>query len=268
MTIPERPGDRERERARSRGGHKAALGPMLAANPFPNPLTIGLFYREKMRAIHRVAPDEGLEHVLEVGGGQGGLTALLYPRAHITNLDFNPDFARAAVNRTPLMRFLGGDATRLPFADSSFDAVTMFDVLEHIPDHALAAAEARRVLRPGGVIMVSTPHTRWRYPYFRFMASVCPREEELFAEWGHVRRGYTLDDLDALIALPREGWATFISPITALSHDISFANFPLSVRRALIVILSPVTLLGYAMHNPHATGTETAAVWRKPKRNA
>jgi ubiquinone/menaquinone biosynthesis C-methylase UbiE len=159
---------------------------------------------------------------------------------------------------------VGGDATRLPFADGSFDAVTLFDVLEHIPDHALAASEARRVVRPGGVIMASSPHVRWRYPYFRFMAPVCPREEDLFNEWGHVRRGYTLEDLDTLVALPRESWSTFISPTTALAHDVSFSKLPLVVRRGLIAMLWPVTWAGYALHDQHAAGTETAVAWRKP----
>ena len=42
------------------------------------------------------------------------------------------------------------DAAALPFADSSFDAVTLFDLLEHVPDDRAAASEAWRVLRPGG----------------------------------------------------------------------------------------------------------------------
>ncbi len=244
--------------------YKAELGAMLAANPFPYPLTIGFFYREKMRAIHRIAPDEPLDAILEIGGGQGGLTRLLYPKATITNVDLDVSFARAPANRLPRMRFVGGDATRLPFADGSFDAVTMFDVLEHIPDHARAASEARRVVRAGGVIMASSPHTRWRYPYFRFLAPVCPHEQELFAEWGHVRRGYTLEDLDALMALPRAEWSTFISPVTALAHDLSFSKLPLTIRRGLIAMLWPVTWVGYAMHDRHAAGTETAVAWRKP----
>ena len=37
--------------------HKRPLGSFLDSNPFECPLTLGFFYREKMRAIHRVAPD-------------------------------------------------------------------------------------------------------------------------------------------------------------------------------------------------------------------
>ena len=50
-----------------------------------------------------------------------------------------------------------GDATDLPFGDGSFDTVVMFQTLEHIPEPARALSEAHRVLRPGGVIVITTP---------------------------------------------------------------------------------------------------------------
>jgi hypothetical protein len=68
---------------------KARLGAFLSTNPYPRPLTQGFFYREKMRAIHRIAPDEAFRRILEVGGGQSGLTARLYPEAEVINLEIN-----------------------------------------------------------------------------------------------------------------------------------------------------------------------------------
>ena len=70
--------------------YKPSERDFLSCNPFPHPLTQGFFYREKMRAIHYIAPNQPYENVLEVGGGQGGLTALLYPRSQVTNIDLNP----------------------------------------------------------------------------------------------------------------------------------------------------------------------------------
>jgi SAM-dependent methyltransferase len=52
---------------------------------------------------------------------------------------------------------LSADATRLPFADGSFDAVIAAEILEHIPDDAAAMAEIARVLRPGGTVAVTVP---------------------------------------------------------------------------------------------------------------
>jgi SAM-dependent methyltransferase len=244
--------------------HKRFLSDFLSRNPFESPLTFGFFYREKMRAIHRVAPEAPFQEILEVGGGRSGLTRLLYPRARIANLDMEPSFADAPCNRQEGVRFVCGDATRLEFDSESFDAVTMFDVIEHVPNDKKAIAEALRVLKPGGYILVSVPNENWRFPYYSFMKGICRSEDEMFAEWGHVRRGYSLEQLSKLIGIPRERSATFISPVTVLCHDVAFSRAPTRVRRAVCLALLPVTWLGYAAHRPGAKGTETASAWRKP----
>ncbi len=246
-----------------RAGGKAPRRAFLARNPFPRRLTLGFFYREKMRAIHRIAPDEPFEDVLEIGGGRGGLTALLYPRSRVTVVDRDPAYAGAPCNRQPRVRFECADATALPFPDGAFDAVTMFDVLEHIADDHRAVGEAVRVLRPGGWLLVSAPNERWRFPYYRLLGGICPTEAEMLAAWGHLRRGYAGADLAALISLASAGQATFITPLTVLGHDVAFSRLPEPVRRLLCVFLGPLTWLGYALHAPAGRGTETASAWRK-----
>jgi SAM-dependent methyltransferase len=49
------------------------------------------------------------------------------------------------------------DATAIPFGDSVFDAVFLFDVLEHVDEESKALAEIRRVLRPEGKLLVTVP---------------------------------------------------------------------------------------------------------------
>jgi SAM-dependent methyltransferase len=246
---------------------KAHLRGFLACNPFPEPLSTGFFYREKMRAIYRIAPDKPFRDILEVGGGQSGLTALLYPQAQITNLDLDPQYAQVPCNQKERVRFVCGDATALPFANQSFDAVTMFDLLEHVPDDKKAVSEAFRVLRPGGFLLISTPNENWRFPYYKFMKSICPSEAEVMAEWGHVRRGYTLTELKGLINLPCQQSATFINPFTVLGHDIAFSSLSYRRRKLLCKMLSPLTWLSYYLHKPEAIGTETASAWQKEVEN-
>ena len=243
---------------------RAPRAAFLARNPFGDPWTIGFFYREKMRAIHRVAPDEPFRDVLEVGGGQGGLTGLLYPGARVVNIDAKASYGRAEPNQRARTRFLCGDATALPFPESSFDAVTMFDLLEHVPDDGSAAREAWRVLRPGGALLVSSPSQHWRFPYYPALARWCPSEDEILAEWGHVRRGYSLHELEVLVGRPTQAWASFLSPVTVLCHDVSFSKLSHRTRHRLCAALGPLTWTAYALHRPHALGTENAALWRKP----
>ncbi len=242
---------------------RTPLGPFLSRNPFPHPWTIGFFYREKMRAVHRVAPDVPLARILDVGGGQSGLARLLYPESQVVSIDLDPTMALAPVNRSQLC--VTGDATRLPFADVSFDAVTMFDVIEHVPDDGAALREAWRVLTPGGWLLISTPQAHWRFPHHDWMGSISRSEEDLFREWGHVRRGYLPSSLEAMVGHTAVRWATFNAPGTALQHDLAWSRLPEVVRRALIGLLLPVSLVAYLRPGPHDEGSEVVMAWRKPK---
>jgi SAM-dependent methyltransferase len=242
---------------------KARRSEFLSRNPFPKPLLDGFFYREKMRAIYRVAPDESVDEALEIGGGRSGLTALLYPHARIVNLDRDAAYADAPPNRRRGTRFICGDAARLPFPSDRFAAVTMFDVVEHIPADRAAVVEALRVLRPGGALIMSTPNENWRFPYYGVMRPLCPSEGEIMAQWGHVRRGYSLDQLETLVGSRPDASASFITPITVIGHDVSFSRLPARLRSLVCAGLLPITLIGYALHRPAGKGTETVALWRK-----
>src|SRR5215213_7304835 len=51
-----------------------------------------------------------------------------------------------------------GDVRALPFPDASFDAVVCFEVIEHVEERSETLAELRRVLAPGGIVLVSSPN--------------------------------------------------------------------------------------------------------------
>jgi hypothetical protein len=97
------------------------------------------------------------------------------------------------------------------------------------------------------------------------MKSFCPPEEKLFAEWGHVRRGYSRAEIEELVGFQANRIATFINPLTVLCHDIGFSNLTRRRRQLYWAMLSPITLVGYLFHRAGDKGTETAYVWIKPR---
>lgn len=70
-------------------------------------------------------------------------------------------------------RFVNADATRLPFADNTFDLVYSFGVLHHVPDTRAACREMARVLKSGGVLRVML-YARHSYHYYLVIGVVYP----------------------------------------------------------------------------------------------
>jgi ubiquinone/menaquinone biosynthesis C-methylase UbiE len=104
-------------------------------------------------------PDVGGLRCLDIGCGEGHNTRLVGERgADVTALDVSGAFLRAARGADPGGRYVHGDATRLPFADATFDAATAFMSIMDMPDPAVAIGEIARVLRPGGWLQFSITH--------------------------------------------------------------------------------------------------------------
>jgi DNA-binding transcriptional MerR regulator len=112
--------------------------------------------------------------LLDVGGGTGNYAQALRDIGWVpTVLDASPDM-RAEAEAKGLVA-AAGDATNLPFADESFDALIMISMLQQVADWAAALNEACRVLRPGGrlaVMGMTAEHLRevaWAYDLFPSM---------------------------------------------------------------------------------------------------
>lgn len=103
------------------------------------------------------------ERVLDIGSGPGFLACEIAeavgPTGSVTGIDLSPDMNALAQRRIPAtgaapVSFTIADATALPFADGSFDATVSTQVYEYVADMPAALAEARRVLVPGGRLLV------------------------------------------------------------------------------------------------------------------
>ncbi len=107
-------------------------------------------YIEKLLDVARVARGR---HVLDVACGPGQLAAAAAARgATVHALDFSAAMVRIARDANPGVVVSEGDAERMPYQDDQYDAVVSSFGMHHVPRPAMALAECRRVLVPGGVV--------------------------------------------------------------------------------------------------------------------
>jgi len=117
----------------------------------------------RRRSYELLGASAGAE-ILEVGAGTGtaafALAALVAPDGRVVGVDRSEAMVAEALRRRgdrDGCEFVVGDATCLSFEDRSFDGYRAERVYEHIEEPAAALAEARRVLRPGGRIVITEP---------------------------------------------------------------------------------------------------------------
>jgi ubiquinone/menaquinone biosynthesis C-methylase UbiE len=121
--------------------------------------------RQLLAALLTRASPRGFDRLLDVGCGTGTNLELLAAHAgQVAGADFRPEGLERRARSNSAAWLVRADTTRLPFASSSFDAVTALDVLEHVDDEA-ALSEIYRVLRPGGTIVVTVPAMPWLWSY-------------------------------------------------------------------------------------------------------
>ena len=146
---------------------------------------IDFFWRHRL--VQHARQDQPVD-VLDLATGSGDvLFALrqgLGDQARLTGLDFcEPMLEQARAKRQKKQleeggnQFLAGDCLALPFADESFDLITIAFGLRNLSDRAKGLSEMRRVLRPGGRLIVlefSQPYLWFRPFYYLYLRGVLP----------------------------------------------------------------------------------------------
>ena len=97
--------------------------------------------------------------VLEAGFGEGyGADLLAGVARRVTGVDYDDSAVAHVRARYPRVEVVQGNLADLPLPDASVDVVVNFQVIEHLWDQSQFVAECRRVLRPGGLLLMSTPN--------------------------------------------------------------------------------------------------------------
>lgn len=165
--------------------------------------------------------------LLDIGCGNQPLRAALPDTVRYVGLDY-PTTTKLGYSGNP---DIFGDAQRLPFADGTFDAVALLDVLEHIPVPDVALAEAVRITRPGGLVVCQTPFMyplhdlpydfqRWTAPGLRRLAAPHPIVLQALKPYGNaIETAATLGNIalvkSMLHACEKHYWGFLFLPLIA-----------------------------------------------------
>jgi len=178
------------------------------------------------------------DSVLEVGSGEGyGAKMLSATASRVVGLDVDPVSVQAATAKydSDKLSFRHYDGHSIPFEESAFDFVVSFQVIEHVQDVPFYLSEIRRVLRPKGTLLLTTPNRVYRLkpgqkPWNRFHLREYDAPElaaVLVGSFpGAAVRGVRGTDEVQAIEKARVAWALKSGPAGALRR-----NMPEPMRR-------------------------------------
>lgn len=124
------------------------------------------------RRTHEVlkAIDEFCENpprdIIDLGTADSRMLDMIhkkYPDVHCVGVEYNQELVDFGKANFPKLDIRQGDVQSLDFPDNSFDVAIATAVIEHLPNPGKAMREAKRVLRSGGIIVLTAPDPFWEY---------------------------------------------------------------------------------------------------------
>lgn len=103
----------------------------------------------------------GDARILEIGCGTGGNLAALAELGELSAMEFDSGACERAAGLGVCRVLPGALPDAVPYSDGQFDLVCLLDVIEHIEDDQAALSRVRRLLKPGGRILITAPAYRW-----------------------------------------------------------------------------------------------------------
>ncbi len=160
---------------------------ILPGEPIPRG---SIFHERRYRvALQHVKGLEDGGRLLDIGCGNASQTEYFAKRMEFAagiDLQANrlPGFRRDLVSRKiSNILLMGGNSETLPFKDDTFDFVTCFEMLEHVFSQDQTLQEIRRVLKPGGNLIMSVPHRWWIFETHGADLPLLPWNRVPFFSW-------------------------------------------------------------------------------------
>src|SRR6202789_2887345 len=117
------------------------------------------WFRRHQVVYQRLAPRCAGREVLEAGCGEGyGADLIAGIARRVVAVDYDEAAVAHVRSRYARVQVMQANLAQLPLPDASVDVVVNFQVIEHLWDQAQFVSECARVLRPSGLLMVSTPN--------------------------------------------------------------------------------------------------------------
>jgi 2-polyprenyl-3-methyl-5-hydroxy-6-metoxy-1,4-benzoquinol methylase len=133
--------------------------PLTGERTIPGLAEENYWFRRHEVVYERLAQRCAERDVLEAGCGEGYGADLLAGVAHrVVGLDYDESAVAHVRARYPRVEMRHGNLAELPLSDGEVDVVVNFQVIEHLWDQGQFVTECARVLRPGGVLLMSTPN--------------------------------------------------------------------------------------------------------------
>jgi SAM-dependent methyltransferase len=166
-------------------------------------------YRRRVRILIDYLEINDGDRVIDLGCGMGFYLMCLGRLRRLYRLGFDNDFLRLryAKAENQKLDLVNGLLEDLPFASGNFDKVLLSEVLEHVSDDIHVLKQIHRILKPGGTIAISVPHSNYPLlwdPISRFRASAGLeplRTGPLVGIWTNHERLYNPDDLCRVLEL-------------------------------------------------------------------
>jgi ubiquinone/menaquinone biosynthesis C-methylase UbiE len=180
---------------------------------------------KRAEVVKQMLKHSKAKQILDIGCAEGFITNYLSQlQAQVIGIDIDYSL-KIAKNEVKNADFIQASITHLPFKDGTFEAATLLEILEHLPNAAInkGIAEVNRVLKSGGTLIVSVPYKE-KITYTR-----CIHCGKLTPLWGHIQSF----DENKLKSLLPQNYAQIekkhIPNIELLSCQRIFGIFPLQI---------------------------------------